>query len=247
MLISAIMPTGNRAGLAALALECFQRQTYVERELIVLDDGSRSSAWLFTGLPGVRYYRLATVTDRTAALGDKRNTLVNLAKGEIVIHWDDDDWSAPRRMADQAARLVCSGKSVTGYHDLPYWDEVGRQAYCYRYQGPGPYACGTSLCYRRAWALDHRFRSLNLGEDTAFSHQAAAAGEMVSTDNQGMLVARHHAQSTSKVPLGTRAFPKMDVRLMPAQFFEDVARSANVCTAEEIGNLELETGRKAPG
>ena len=227
MLISAIMPTGNRAGLAALALECFQRQTYVERELIVLDDGSRSSAWLFSGLPGVRYYRVA----KPPSLGDKRNCAVNLAKGEIVIHWDDDDWSAPRRMADQAARLVCSGKSVTGYHRLPYWDEVGREAYCYRYQGPGPYACGASLCYRRAWALDHRFPSKDLGEDTVFSHHAAAAQQLISVDPLGMLVARHHAQSTSKVPLGSRAFPKVEKGTLPAQFFEDVARSAGVCTS----------------
>src|SRR5690606_21807539 len=39
-LVSCIMPTYNRRAFAPLALEYFRRQTYPDRELIVVDDGS---------------------------------------------------------------------------------------------------------------------------------------------------------------------------------------------------------------
>ena len=34
-------------------------------------------------------------------VGEKRNFGVSRACGEIITHFDDDDWSAPARLADQ--------------------------------------------------------------------------------------------------------------------------------------------------
>jgi glycosyltransferase involved in cell wall biosynthesis len=123
MLVSAIMPTADRAAYAPLALDCFLRQTWTERELVVIDDGAESIAGLFAGVPLVRHTRFTV----KSTVGEKRNAGVNFARGEVVVHWDDDDWSAPDRIEEQVGRLLASGKAITGYHRILYWDEA-RQA-----------------------------------------------------------------------------------------------------------------------
>lgn len=220
MLISAIMPTADRAAYIPLALDCFLRQTWQEKELVVIDDGAQNIAPLFAGLPRVHYFRFSKRT-----LGEKRNIGVSLALGDVVIHWDDDDWSAPTRMQDQAESLLLSRKAVTGYHQLLYWDVDRQSAFRYRYQGPMPYATGTSQCYVRSWALIHPFPAKSWGEDTDFSHAAAAAGQLTSWDDRKLMVARKHCKSTGSPPLGNnRGFPAVATSEIPAEFFADVAR-----------------------
>jgi O-antigen biosynthesis protein len=227
MLVSAIMPTGDREALAPLALDCFLRQKWEDKELIVLDDGAKPMEALFVGIDQVRYLRLS----RKATLGEKRNLGVAEARGDVVMHWDDDDWSAPGRMWDQVHRLIESRKSVTGYHQILYWDERHLAAFRYTYLGVGPYSVGTSQCYRREYALLHPFPDKSYGEDTEFSHTAAAAGQLTSAGAGALMVARAHAQSTARPLLGGRSFPRVELSEIPVEFFADREwQSASACT-----------------
>ena len=58
---------------APLALACFLRQTWKEKELIVLDWGAKPVSALFAEIPGVHYLRLS----RQATLGECRNLAVH--------------------------------------------------------------------------------------------------------------------------------------------------------------------------
>jgi glycosyltransferase involved in cell wall biosynthesis len=71
-------------------------QTYRPRELLIINDGEER-----VGLEAdnIREIRIEKVTERT--LGDLRNLALELAYGEWVIQWDDDDWYAPDRIERQ--------------------------------------------------------------------------------------------------------------------------------------------------
>ncbi|MCB0244440.1 MAG: glycosyltransferase family 2 protein, partial [Anaerolineae bacterium] len=100
-LVTCIMPTRNRRRFVPLALAYFARQDYEPRELIVLDDGDDPVAELMPDDPRVRYVRL----DRRQTVGAKRNMGCRLAKGDVIVHWDDDDWMADWRLTYQVAQL----------------------------------------------------------------------------------------------------------------------------------------------
>ena len=111
----------------------------------------------------------------------------------MVAHWDDDDWSAPGRLADQVGRLEASGKAVTGYHTIKFTD--GKRWWLYA--GVPHYATGTSLCYRKSWWAAHEFPLLQVGEDNHFVSDAGVEKQLASADGREMIAASLHAGNTS--------------------------------------------------
>ena len=109
-LVSCIMPTYNRRPFIRLALDRFREQTYANRELIVVDDGPVPVNDLLRQEPSVRYIRV----EPRPSIGAKRNLACGEARGEIVAHWDDDDWYAPDRLERQAAPIVTGEADITG-------------------------------------------------------------------------------------------------------------------------------------
>src|SRR5262249_23292196 len=108
--ISCIMLTRDRRSFVPLALRCFAAQDYPNHELVVVDDGADPVADLAEGVRGVRYVRVRA----TRTIGAKRNLGCEAASGEIVAHWDDDDWYGPDRLTAQAAPLLNGTADVTG-------------------------------------------------------------------------------------------------------------------------------------
>lgn len=112
-------------------------------------------------------------------IGALRNAGCEAACGEIIAHFDDDDFSGPRRITDQVERLLSSpGCQVTGYRAMRFTDGSS----WWRYEGPAKYALGTSLVYRREWWAGHKFPEVMVGEDNGFAAQAAARGALIATD-----------------------------------------------------------------
>ncbi len=142
-LVSCIMPTADRRGFIPGAIRCFLEQSYDNRELVVVDDGDNRVKDLIPGDPRIRYFEAAG----RAPLGKKRNFCCRMARGEIICHWDDDDWSAPGRIADQVARLRQTNAPVTGYSRLLFWDEKTQVVRFYKSQTPG-YIVGPTAGHR---------------------------------------------------------------------------------------------------
>lgn len=90
-LVSAIVPTYNRAGLVVEAVESILRQDHARLELIVVDDGStddtRNALARFAG-------QITYLTQPNAGPAAARNRGVEASSGEIVAFLDSDDlWS----------------------------------------------------------------------------------------------------------------------------------------------------------
>ncbi len=52
--VSCVMVTANRAALARRAVDCFLRQRWANRELVVVDDGEQDYTPLFADIPADR-------------------------------------------------------------------------------------------------------------------------------------------------------------------------------------------------
>lgn len=109
-LVSYIMPTYNRRQFVPLVLRHFLAQDYPNKELVIVDDGSDPISDLEEGVSGVRYIRLSS----RSSIGAKRNLACQQAHGEVIAHWDDDDWYAPDRLRYQAAPLLLAKADITG-------------------------------------------------------------------------------------------------------------------------------------
>lgn len=233
MRISAIMPTADRRRFVPGAIAAFLAQGRDDAELVILDDGADPVADLIPDDPRIRYVREA----RRRALGDKRNRLCELARGEILLHWDDDDWHAPDRIARQVAAIDAHCADICGLDRVIFLSDDGESAWDYVYRGRERWVCGGSMAYRRAFWERHPFPALRSGEDTRWVFSAAAAS-VHAMDAPDIFVARVHAGNTS--PKRTRGgfyHPRdpAPVRAMVALF--DGAGPSPAATTKAVVNV----------
>jgi len=163
--VSCIMPTADRPSFVPWAIEYFLAQDYPRKELVILDDGKGSVSDLIPNRPEIRYFHQA----ERQVLGAKRNRLCELSRGEIVAHWDDDDWHAPSRLREQVGALLDSTCDACGITRPLFLEPHTGRAWQYVYPPRGrPWVSGSTLCYRRDVALEHPFPDVEIGEDAHF-------------------------------------------------------------------------------
>jgi hypothetical protein len=219
VLVSCIMPTHNRRGLIRVALNCYLSQDWPDKELVVVDDGSDMVKDLIMQLvPDAVYIYLA----EKQVIGTKRNLACEATNGEVICHFDDDDWSAAGRIRDQVTRLLDSSKQMTGYHSITYWN--GTRAF--RYVSPVPqYAVGTTLCYRKRFWQIHRFPPKKYAEDNTLVHTARNEKQLIAVDARQMMIVRSHATCTSNPEiLRQNTWPEVPRKSLPREFFDAIAQ-----------------------
>ncbi|HEY2899208.1 MAG TPA: glycosyltransferase, partial [Polyangia bacterium] len=191
-LISCIMPTRDRRAWIPQAIRSFLRQDFTDAELVILDDGAQSVADCVPDHPRVRYHR----SNGRRTVGAKRNEACRLARGELIAHWDDDDWHAPSRLRRQVEALRAAGAEVCGTSTLYFYQPSTDRAWRYAYASGGPrMLVGTSLLYRRrAWERSP-FADIQVGEDVRFVR--AAVGPLCDLRDPTLGVATIHDANTS--------------------------------------------------
>ena len=143
-MVSCIMPTHNRRALVPQAIRYFLRQDLTESELIVLDDGTDSVGDLMPDDPRIRYIRLP----ERHTIGQKRNIGCAQAWGEIIVHWDDDDWMASWRLSHQVESLQSQGVDVSGLRSLLCYQVPEGKAWRYECPDNGrPWVAGATFCH----------------------------------------------------------------------------------------------------
>jgi len=209
-LVSCIMPTANRRRFVEKAIRYFERQTYPNRELIIVDDGGSPVGDLAHGNERIRYIRL----DRPATVGAKRNLACEQARGAIIAHWDDDDWYAPHRLDYQVEAIARAPEAICGVSDLVYYDLQRRRAFRYVYpRGQRPWLAGNALCYgAKAWNRS-RFREIDVGEDALFVWGAPAQDVVTLPDSDFVVAMIHDRNVSPKATRGSlwRSHPVNDV------------------------------------
>jgi hypothetical protein len=224
-LVSCVMPTADRRALVPQAIRHFLRQDYQRRELIVADDGADSIEDLVPRDSRIRYYRVA---ETRKSIGAKHNLACGLAEGDVIVHWDDDDWNASWRLSYQVGQLLeQSEDALCGLARLFFYEPRSRRAWEYVYPGAGPpWVAGATFCYRKTFWERRPFPDMNEGGDTVFVWSLRDARVVPLQDNR-FYVATVHAANTSPRKTNHAAWvgrPAEDIRqLMDAEdwsFFE---------------------------
>jgi peroxiredoxin len=171
-LISVILTTRERPRFLKLALECYRRQTYPRRELIVLDDGSRYPA--DEGAVAAAGGRLIRMPDGTP-LGDKLNRGIREAHGRLCHKWDDDDWYSPDFLNVMASayreHVARTGRPAVVYQIRSLWFDLAEWRIL-DWSNPDP-SGGTLIFAREDW---DRWPFREDGSDLWFVVDQLAAG-----------------------------------------------------------------------
>lgn len=203
-LVSCIMPTWNRRPFLSLALQMFRQQDYPNRELIIIDDGDDPVGDLAENMPGVHYIRLTT----RASIGAKRNLACRQAQGQIIAHWDDDDWYSPDRLRYQVAPILAGQADLTGLENtfvmqLPDGDFWTTRPELHRKMFIGDVHGGTLVFRRELLELGIRYPEINLAEDAWLLQRAIMAGKrLMRLSNPGVFVYVRHGRNAWRFDAG---------------------------------------------
>ncbi len=204
-LVTAIMPTRQRPDFALQAVRYFLAQDYPSKELVVLEDGTPSLVGRLPDDPRIRY-----ITTRAAArsIGAMRNEACRLARGDIVAHWDDDDWYGPGRLTRQVAAIRAGSADITALRhglmlDLAAWrfwrcrPDLHRRLFVRDVHG------GTLVYRHHVWTDKARFPDCSLAEDAAFLDQAVRRGARLEPiDAAGIFVYVRHGANAWGIACG---------------------------------------------
>jgi glycosyltransferase involved in cell wall biosynthesis len=194
-LVSCVMPTRNRRSFVSQSIWYFLRQDYPNKELIILDDGEDSVADLIPTDDRIRYQRL----ERKLPLGAKRNLGCELSRGDLIAHWDDDDWMAPHRLSRQVDELTRQGAQVCGLRDLLHYRPEAGEAWLYQsVPGPRPSLVGGTLLYQRSAWTSSPFPEINIGEDLDFVWRQPANSIAPLTDFSIYIALIHGGNTSAK-------------------------------------------------
>ena len=167
--VSCIMPTANRRSFLLYAIDYFLSQDYKNSELIILDDGDEPNDPVIPDNPRIRYF----YNDYVSLLGTKRNFCCEEARGDIIVHWDDDDWYAEDWITKQVASLIENEAGITGLSDVNFFLNSNNQSWEYRDEKLAqPWVYGATLAYWKSVWESRQFSEMNAGEDNEFIYHS---------------------------------------------------------------------------
>ncbi len=164
--VSVVCPTYNRHYFLPSLIERFQFQIYPKEllELIILDDSN------------IKYYDLELFQkddrityiyeNKKLNLGEKRNKLNKIAKGDIIICMDDDDYYSPYYIMDTVKLLSNSTREIASCNALYIYNVFNKTISCLK-------SCKSEFTIRNAtfackkkYLLNHNYKNnTNQGEE----------------------------------------------------------------------------------
>lgn len=102
------------------SVECFVRQDYQDKELIILNDTPNQH--LVVNNPQVK---VINTDERFPNLGLKLRALIQASQGDLICRWDDDDISLPHRLSYSVEKM----SEHLEWHPTNYFWDVGELKY----------------------------------------------------------------------------------------------------------------------
>ena len=224
--ISVIIPTRSRADLLEKIIQCFERQTWKDKELLILDDTNGGSEKIEKLRQKHQQHKIWH-TKNSLTIGEKRNQLIQESTGTIIAHFDDDDYYAPDYLKTLANEII-DGRNdfvkLTGWfclHEasktLGYWDTTRDDLEHYIFGGLKKIELRSEKFTKQAYSSFYRgygfsyvytkdiwervkFESRNLGEDSSFFNNLIKERAKIKTiqDTSGLCLHIIHENNTSR-------------------------------------------------
>ena len=219
--VSLVTPTYNRRRFIPSLIRSMEQQTYPKdrMEWIIYDDGQEPVGDLFeqakTTLPNIRY----VYSEEKLSLGEKRNKLNELARGEILIAIDDDDFYFPERVMT----------AVMALKNRPSVDLAGSsEVYMYftdtqEIYKIGPYfkkhATNGTMVWRKRYALSRQYdEAVAFAEEKSFLE--GYKNDLVQLDPMKVMLVMCHSDNTfDKTTLRTTDNPMIKKTSMKLKDF----------------------------
>lgn len=105
--VSVIMPCYNCESTLARAINSILDQSYADFELILIDDGSDDNTDRIIQSYTTKDHRIKSIKNgKNRGLAYSLNRGIDLARAEIIMRMDADDWSYPDRLGSQYDFLI---------------------------------------------------------------------------------------------------------------------------------------------
>jgi glycosyltransferase involved in cell wall biosynthesis len=155
--VSCVTVTKGRFDLLKKSVQCYINQTYPNKELVILsqaEDNSEIKNWLMT-LNRTDIVFAEAPPD--ICLGEMRNTSMELAHGDIICQWDDDDLYHSDRVSYQYQTMMASadfsGSCYTNF--LKYFKEDQTMYWCDWWSEGGfrKFLCGSIMFHKKYYHI----------------------------------------------------------------------------------------------
>ena len=208
-LVSVLLCTHGRRSLLPLALESYNSQNYPELELLVIDDCEYDPIEdMLVNVLNARY-----LWHSSKNLSQKRNFGIQQAQGEIIVHFDSDDWSGAERISEQVRLLQLASFTAVGYSSA-FWYDIQRELTTYCTCG----VWGATLAYYRDYALENPWNEeVDVCEDIWFLNPLRILGQLGDMAGGENFVALAHGNNAQR-PFGQRGWKILLNTKLPNEF-----------------------------
>jgi glycosyltransferase involved in cell wall biosynthesis len=188
--ISCLMLTKYGLDLFGKAVQSFSRQTYPNKELVVVFEMSQPETFeKIDILRGVKNTKCVLVEDNLGR-GTLRNASVENATGDVVVQWDDDEVNHPLRLETQYQKMVSENAFACYLEDRLHYFYPLKQLYweCGAYStldGKGKQHCPGTLMIRNN--AEYRYVDEYWAEDVEIMHRVIPNEKVVTLPDHGHL------------------------------------------------------------
>ena len=132
-MISIIVPIYNCISSLPRCIDSIQSQTFIDWELLLIDDGSMDGSGQLCDILASEDFRIRVFHKPNGGVSSARNMGLDHARGKYVIFCDSDDWVEPEwcEQLYQAAEKFPGCQPVCNYyHSMAGRDTINREAEC---------------------------------------------------------------------------------------------------------------------
>ena len=122
---------------------------------------------------------------KNCSTGNKRNTGISRATGDVILLWDDDDYHGRNRITNQLSALIKSKKEGIVYNSCVYYDMPSEYLYVFSKSIHNTiwkygYIAGTLMFHKHIFSKHGiKFKNKSFREDILFIEDIMKGGFMI--------------------------------------------------------------------
>ncbi len=179
--VSVIMPIYNGMAYLERALDSVRKQTYINLEIILVDDGSNDGSEIYCDRMAEEDMRIRVLHQQNGGVSSARNSGLEAAKGDYIAFVDSDDYIEPfmyerlvrKLQCEKCQAAVCNsyveeenGDSRLYFDNMQEQVLTGEQAIIHmHYLNQMNTELWNKLCARQLWKDVQFQEGLKIGED----------------------------------------------------------------------------------